>query len=179
VQGDAVLIPLALHNAARVQKHKLKRPHLNARRSSTSDEEQDIIRRLPAGLNIPIIANVRQGQDKFRKIVLSSYDEKCAITGISNAELLVAGHIVPWAFDADNRMNPRNGICLNRLHDKAYEDGLITIMPNLTIAYSSKLNDATKQQIKVMNGSGVFKAPGRFPPDPIFLEYHRDIIFKV
>lgn len=73
------------------------------------------------GENILRLANARRGQDFFRRMVLSSYDYKCAITGISHSELLVAGHIKTWAADEENRMNPRNGLCLNRLHDKAFE----------------------------------------------------------
>ena len=47
--------------------------------------------------------------------------------------MLVAGHIVPWAADAQNRLNPRNGIAINALHDKAFENGLLTITPDYTI----------------------------------------------
>jgi putative restriction endonuclease len=143
-----------------------------------SESEQNIIVGLPLGTNVQTITNVRQGQEKFRKMVLSSYDEKCAITGISHSELLVAGHIRPWALDAENRMNPKNGICLNRLHDKAFEDGLITILPSGSIAYSAELNLDTKSRMILMNDTGVFNAPRRFRPDPVFLEYHRDVIFK-
>lgn len=143
-----------------------------------SDAEQDIIVGLPLGKNIPSITNIRQGQAKFREMVLTCYDQKCAITGISHSELLVAGHIRSWALDIENRMNPQNGICFNRLHDKAFEDGLITIMPDNTIAYSFQLNHETKTRMKLMNDTGMFTPPKRFKPNPEFLEYHRDVVFE-
>jgi putative restriction endonuclease len=45
--------------------------------------------------------------------VLAAYDYKRCITGIAISELLLASHIVPWATDPKQRMNPRNGLCLN------------------------------------------------------------------
>ena len=64
----------------------------------------------------------RLSQGFFRRMILASYRSKCAITGINDDKLLIAGHIVPWAVRQDLRMNPHNGICLNALHDKAFED---------------------------------------------------------
>jgi len=42
------------------------------------------------------------------------------ISDIANVELLNASHIIPWRVDSTNRLNPRNGICLNALHDRAF-----------------------------------------------------------
>jgi len=38
-----------------------------------------------------------------------------------------ASHIVPWAEDERNRLNPRNGLCLNALHDRAFDRHLMWI----------------------------------------------------
>ncbi len=130
------------------------------------------------GENILRLANARRGQDFFRKMVLSSYDYKCAITGISHSDLLVAGHIKTWAADEDNRMNPRNGLCLNRLHDKAFEVGLIAINHDNNILYSPKLGSDTRTKMEKLNDGGVFAQPHRFKPDPFFLEYHREKVFQ-
>lgn len=59
--------------------------------------------------------------------MLSAYNNTCAITKIKINEFLVASHIKPWAKDQNNRLNPHNGICLNSIHDKAFDRGLITI----------------------------------------------------
>jgi putative restriction endonuclease len=45
----------------------------------------------------------------FRQMVLASYAYRCCITGLAIPELLNASHIVPWAADPKNRLNPRNG----------------------------------------------------------------------
>ena len=59
--------------------------------------------------------------------VMSAYNGRCCITGLSLSGLLVASHIIPWSHDRDNRVNPRNGLLLSALHDKAFDTGLITI----------------------------------------------------
>ncbi|ENW2607848.1 HNH endonuclease, partial [Neisseria gonorrhoeae] len=62
--------------------------------------------------------SVRVNQGFFRSSVLAAYNNQCCITGLKQPELLVASHIKPWGEDKDNRLNPRNGLCLNALHDK-------------------------------------------------------------
>lgn len=56
---------------------------------------------------------------------------------MGNKELLIASHIIPWGKDEKNRLNPMNGLLLNALHDKAFENGLITIAEDYTIKISS------------------------------------------
>ncbi|MFY1027324.1 HNH endonuclease [Actinobacillus seminis] len=40
-----------------------------------------------------------------------------------------------------NRLNPHNGICLNSIHDRAFDRGLITIDTDYKIMISSRLKD--------------------------------------
>lgn len=98
------------------------------------------------------IIRVRVNQSFFRHTILSSYDNKCCITGLSIPELLVASHIIPWAIDKKNRMNPCNGFCLNALHDKAFDKGLITITPD----YYLKLSRIVK---RLQSESALFFVP--------------------
>ncbi len=84
---------------------------------------------------------IRVNQNFFRSAILASYDNKCCITGISIPELLVASHIIPWSKDEKNRLNPQNGLCLNLLHDKAFDRGLITINENYMIKLSKVVTD--------------------------------------
>ncbi len=124
---------------------------------------------------------VRVNQKFFRRMVLSSYDFKCCITSISNQELLVAGHIRPWGIDEKNRMNPQNGLSLNALHDKAFENGLITILPNLTIKVASILKKQKSESVRdyfLRYDNQPIQIPRRFIPAKEFLEYHNDERFK-
>lgn len=51
---------------------------------------------------------------------------------------MVASHIKPWkASDSKTeRLAPDNGLLLNALHDKAFDQGLITITKDLKIVVS-------------------------------------------
>ena len=73
------------------------------------------------------LIKTRVNQSDFRQRILASYNEKCCITGITIIPLLVASHIIPWSKNKKERLNPKNGICLNNIHDKAFDKGLITI----------------------------------------------------
>ena len=78
------------------------------------------------------------------------------------------------------RTNPSNGLCLNALHDKAFDKGLITVLPDYTIRVSSKLSQSSEKHnwLKQCNHQKIF-LPDRFLPSREFLEYHNDMIFEV
>lgn len=127
------------------------------------------------------LIKVRVNQEFFRKSVRLSYQNKCCITGISNPELLVASHIKPWAKDLKQAANPENGLCLNALHDKAFDRGLITVTNDLKIILSysilkRKKEEWVKKYFLPYNGKEIIK-PVRFMPHKEFLEFHGDMIF--
>jgi putative restriction endonuclease len=123
----------------------------------------------------------RINQRDFRERILCNYNMRCCITGIAIPALLVASHIKPWAMDAENRLNPRNGLCLNALHDKAFDRGLFTITTDYRIRLSTQLNTYADTPIielyfHRLEGQAIL-LPDRFLPDPQFLAYHQDHIF--
>lgn len=136
----------------------------------------------PEGKDRDTLIKTRINQNFFRSTILSSYNTKCCITGLSIPELLVASHIIPWSIDKNNRTNPHNGLCLNSFHDKAFDKGYITITPEYTIHISSCFNDFLKDEtikkffLDFQNRPIIL--PERFLPSKEFLEYHYINIFK-
>ena len=128
------------------------------------------------------IVKIRVNQQFFRKAVLSAYDFKCCITGLPVIDLLNASHIVPWAVDEKNRVNPRNGLCLNVLHDRAFDRGLMTITSEFEIRLSrALLHDKSGKAVRdfFLNYKGrKINLPNRFVPDATFLKHHNDHVFK-
>lgn len=124
---------------------------------------------------------VRVGQALFRKSVLSAYDYKCCITGISIHTLLVASHIVPWKSDIQNRLNPRNGLCLSAIHDRAFDTGLISLAEDHSVILSKHIRSARNPFIeasfRAYEGKRI-TLPEKFLPQPEFLEYHRRKVFQ-
>jgi putative restriction endonuclease len=124
------------------------------------------------------MVKTRVNQAFFRTMILASYNNTCCITGLQNTELLVAGHIKPWSIDEKNRLNPRNGLAMNALHDKAFESGLLTITPECKVKISSLLkqqnkNPAVRNYFLQYDGKEIL-LPSRFLPDDEFLRYHNE-----
>jgi putative restriction endonuclease len=122
------------------------------------------------------LVTVRVNQSLFRKIVLTNFNNQCCITGIKQTELLVASHILPWSKHQADRLNPKNGLALNYLHDKAFDCGLLTITEDLKIKVSSsflKNQDilSIKQNFIDYDGKSLIE-PQKFFPDTEFLKIH-------
>ena len=123
----------------------------------------------------------RVGQRFFREAVLSAYDGRCCITGLSIPTLLIASHIVPWRHDKMNRLNPRNGLALSALHDRAFDAGLITINEDLTIRVSehhTSIHDGFFADSIGRYDGQLIRLPQKFGIGEEFLAYHREHIFK-
>ena len=134
---------------------------------------------IPEGKTRESTVKTRVNQNFFRKMILSSFDSTCCVTGMSIAELLVASHIIPWSVDSKNRMNPQNGLCLNMLHDKAFDVGLITLDESYRVVLSSKIQRLTSEKVKMLKDYDGVKItlPSRFIPSQKFLFFHREEIF--
>jgi putative restriction endonuclease len=138
----------------------------------------------PEGKTREAIVKTRVNQAFFRSAVLAAYGCKCCVTGLSIPELLTASHIVPWRSDIKNRTNPRNGLCLNAIHDKAFDSGLITVGPDYRIRLSnalkrgSNLDDELHRYLLLRYEGQRIALPNRFVPDGGFLEYHNRHVFR-
>lgn len=133
------------------------------------------------GLERERMVKIRLNQSIFRTVILATYNYQCCITGITNTELIVASHIMPWSKDEKNRLNPMNGLALNALHDKAFENGLLAIDEDYKIVISSKLKstnvDAITQLFTGYQGKSII-LPDKFLPSKEFLKVRYDK-FKV
>jgi len=137
---------------------------------------------LPLGKERETIIKARVNQSFFRSTILSSYNQKCCITGLSIPDFLVASHIIPWKADEKNRLNPHNGLCLNSIHDKAFDRGFITITPDFKVLISNYFNDystenAVKELFSKYNNQSII-LPDRFLPSKEFLDFHYQTIFR-
>jgi putative restriction endonuclease len=125
---------------------------------------------------------VRVNHNFFSNTVRASYEFKCCITGLKVPDLLVAGHIKPWAKDLKNGTNPSNGLCINALHDRAFENGLITVTPDYIIKVSEalihKLPKPEEDVFFIPYQDKKIILPKRFLPSKEFLEWHGSVKFK-
>lgn len=149
-----------------------------------SDADIDETFDLPPGDEIERIVKSRVHQNFFRQTVLMSYESTCCITGIAIPALLNASHIKPWK-DSDpltERTNPQNGLCLNALHDKAFDRGLITIDSDYRVILSKRLkdeyaSDVVNEYFCRYEGRQI-RLPHRFLPSQEFIAFHNEHVFE-
>lgn len=125
--------------------------------------------------------NIRTKQSFFRNVVLSAYCERCCITGLFCRDLLRASHIIPWSVSKEQRLNPQNGLCLNALHDAAFDRGFISISSKFQVILSRQLRDKMPAEVyentfQKYEGKPIF-LPERYFPSHDFLNYHRNNVF--
>jgi len=145
----------------------------------------DSFEAFPPGWEKEQIVMARRNQSFFRETVLASYDNKCCITGIEEGGLLVASHIKPWR-DSDpltERTNPRNGLCLNALHDRAFDKGLLTVRAEDHKVILSKALKRNVDRDIYENLFGIYEdkcitMPAKFIPDGELLRYHNEFVFE-
>ena len=125
------------------------------------------------GVDVERLVKVRRHQDFFRKTLLASYNGRCAVTGIAQTELLIASHIVPWAENSKLRLNPQNGILLNALHDRAFDQHLITFDRDYRMIVAPGLEVAGR--VAEMFEGKRLRLPERSHPAPELLKHHRDV----
>ena len=149
---------------------------------SWSDEDDQPIPDYSARERITHLTTRPVRDKNFRKIVLTAYQETCAITGIKlvngggrvEAE---AAHIKPVQHDGPDIVS--NGIALSGTAHWMFDRGLIGLSNDLEVLISRQAND--HDTIKSMiNPSGLLIKPNRVTDQPHqeFIEWHRCHCFK-
>lgn len=151
--------------------------------------QRDKVRLEPSELVAPSVptestatVKVRRGQQFFRQSILNAYGVSCCISGINVPRLLVASHIKPWRDFPNDRLNPRNGLCLSSTHDAAFDAGLITLDESYRVVLSKRLKDyfpqpALEQTFVPFEGQRIRLPDQLAEPATEFLAYHRMKLF--
>ncbi len=120
----------------------------------------------------------RVNQAFFRDMILADYGVRCCVSGLNIPAVLRASHVVRWADDKTNRLNPANGLCLSATYDAAFDRHLISLDEDCRVIFSPALkefydNKAFQTQFKAFEGLRI-SMPRRFRPDQDFLKKHRE-----
>lgn len=124
--------------------------------------------------------NQRVNQQYFRSTLLETYSGRCCITGIAAPSLLIASHIEPWAScdPKTERLAGRNGVLLNTLHDRAFDQGYLTIDTDYKVRISRRIKRCQDPLNWLWTYDGEpIQLPKAQKPDKELLEYHNDVIF--
>jgi len=132
----------------------------------------------PQGEDVLREVKSRLNQRFFRFMIMRDYSSCCCLTGLEVPEVLRASHIIPWAEDERNRMNPANGLCLSATYDAAFDRHLVSFDENYRFILSRSLKEhytdqAFKLHFLAFEGT-TLALPKRFKPEQAFLEKHRN-----
>ena len=125
------------------------------------------------------VSKHRLGQGGFRIGVVEAYQRRCAITGEKTLPVLEAAHIRPYSVNGPNSVN--NGLLLKSDFHTLFDDGYITVSPDLHVEVSNRLHD------DYGNGKDYYKYHGKqllivpdqriLLPSREFLEWHNEHVY--
>lgn len=123
----------------------------------------------------------RRHQNFFRRIVLGSYGNRCCITSLPIPELLRGSHIMPWCESVEQRLSPRNGLCLSATFDVAFDRGFISFNSSNRLVLSQLLlSNAANEEVKnyfVSREGASITLPEKNIPDPSLIRWHVENVF--
>jgi putative restriction endonuclease len=108
-------------------------------------------------------AKVRVHQPVFRSMVLSAYDNHCAVCNLAHSGLLDAAHIIP---DRDERGIAAvvNGLAMCKIHHAAFDGNLLGISPDCVVHIRHDLlieadGPMLKHGLQELHGKRLMKVP--------------------
>lgn len=118
----------------------------------------------------------RVGQDAYRKSIINRWEHRCAVTGFSDARILIASHIHPWKSASDEqRLDVNNGILLSPTYDALFDTHLITFDHSGQIVLSGTLEKSECSKIRVSGKERIAKLNSG---NHKYLEYHQQIFYE-
>lgn len=122
-----------------------------------------------------ICAKARIGQGEYRKNMLEFWDYKCAVTGCSLTDILIASHAKPWKdCNSYECRDFYNGLILIPNLDQLFDKGLISFDEAGKILISSQLDLGTLETLGINSSMRLRKICTELL---IYMKYHRDCVF--
>jgi putative restriction endonuclease len=122
---------------------------------------------------------VRQHQSRFRRLVLENFGNQCCISGVTETDLLVASHIIPWSAKIETRLDPSNGLCLMVLYDKLFDKGYFTLDETLSVEVTPQIDGLSEEITTILNciAGRTISTTATHSISEESLAYHREHIF--
>ena len=114
------------------------------------EEFRAAVANLPKSTEAERLVIQRVGQDIFRDGLMTYWQGRCPLTGITDPALLRASHIIAWkdcVSDAD-RLDVHNGLLLSALWDAAFDRGLVTFDDDGLPQFSRKLSETARAELR-------------------------------
>ena len=147
--------------------------------ASTEEPDNDgVIREAPSLYGEVQEYRPRLGQGTFRIAVMDTYGRACAVTGEHSLPALEAAHIRPFAASGPHSI--RNGLLLRADFHRLFDQGYLTLTENHQLVVSALLREEYE------NGKSYYPYHGQVlqtplagdRPDPTFIRWHNDHVFR-
>lgn len=123
------------------------------------------------------LIKARIGQSQYRQGLLERWQRKCSVTGLGQADYLIASHIVPWSAceTPGERWSPDNGLLLPPGLDKAFELGVIGFDDRGKVVLSKQGRRGDVQRLLGIQPTDYIPRFHDFPGLKSYLRRHREI----
>ena len=114
------------------------------------EEFRSKVKDLPKTTEAERLIVQRVGQDIFRDRLMTYWQGRCPLTGITDPALMRASHIIAWKdceSDAE-RLNVHNGLLLSALWDAAFDRGLVTFDDEGRPEFSPALSEPARAELR-------------------------------
>ena len=114
------------------------------------EEFRAAVENLPKSTEAERLVIQRVGQDIFRDRLMTYWQGRCPLTGITDPALLRASHIIAWkdcASDAE-RLDVHNGLLLSALWDAAFDRALVTFDDQGRPEFSASLSEQARAELR-------------------------------
>lgn len=137
------------------------------------------LQQVPGGFGAPAMYLPRLGQGAFRLMVMDAYGRRCAVTGEKTLPALDAAHIRPFHDTASHEV--RNGILLRSDIHRLFDQGYVTVTPDLRFRVSSQIRDQFHNGLIYYDlHDHAVRVPDAVDqhPDTSALEWHSSTIYR-
>lgn len=134
---------------------------------------------IPGGQGSLFTRRRRIGQGVFRAVITDVYGRECAVTREGALPTLDAAHIRPFSVEPVNYV--RNGILLRSDVHKLFDKGYVTVTEEHELEVSRRLRDDFndgENYMKLHGGTVHVPQPVQHQPDPEFLRWHNENVFR-
>jgi putative restriction endonuclease len=148
-------------------------------RLRTSRHPPEELQRLGAVGFRESLVTQRLGQGIFRVLVADTYQRRCAVTGEKALPVLEAAHIRPVTYGGGHRID--NGLFLRSDVHTLFDRGYVSVTPAHKFLVSRRLKDDFdngEQYYRLNKGSVWVPTRPEDRPNPEFLQWHADTVFK-
>jgi len=117
----------------------------------------------------------------FRRIVVSTYDHRCALCGVriitpEGHTVVDAAHIIPWSRSKNDDI--RNGMALCKLCHWAFDEGMIGVSDSYAVITSRQIaaNPNVPGFLLTLSGRGIITPPDRdlWPAQEYLTDHRRE-----